>query len=507
MKVLLDTNILIHREAAKIIRSDIGILFRWLDRLHCEKCVHPVSVEEIRKHADKGLVRTFETKLESYVILKTTAPDDPAIATLRTRLDRNRNDSIDTTLLNEVVCDRVDFLVTEDRNVHRKARDVSAALRVFTIDGFLEKVTAENPSLADYSVLSVRKEYFGNVDIADPFFDSFREDYPEFDSWFNRKSEESAYLCTDDAGRVIAFLYLKVEDANEDYSDISPEFQPERRLKIGTFKVVSNGYKLGERFIKIVFDNAIIQNVESIYVTVYENGDKTRLVELLRDWGFVRFGQKENSKGLEAVYCRPCTPEHARQAKTPRLSYPYAKGSNKKFLVPIYPEYHTELFPDSILRTESPDDFVESTPNRNAISKVYISRSIERGLSPGDILVFYRTASGGSAWYTSVATTLGVVQSIITDVSSEEHFLALCRKRSVFSDEELREHWNYNPRSRPFVVNFLYLYSFPKRMNRKALVETGVLGQDPPRGFVPLSDEQFEKLLGGSHVQRTLVVD
>ena len=32
MKALLDTNILIHREASKVINQDIGILFRWLDR-------------------------------------------------------------------------------------------------------------------------------------------------------------------------------------------------------------------------------------------------------------------------------------------------------------------------------------------------------------------------------------------------------------------------------------------------------------------------------------------
>ena len=44
-------------------------------------------------------------------------------------------------------------------------------------------------------------------------------------------------------------------------------------------------------------------------------------------------------------------------------------------LVPIYPPYHTELLPDSILNTESPADFIEQEPHRNAIRKVYVSRS------------------------------------------------------------------------------------------------------------------------------------
>ena len=33
MKVLLDTNIIIHREASKIYNLDIGQLFNWLDKL------------------------------------------------------------------------------------------------------------------------------------------------------------------------------------------------------------------------------------------------------------------------------------------------------------------------------------------------------------------------------------------------------------------------------------------------------------------------------------------
>ena len=62
------------------------------------------------------------------------------------------------------------------------------------------------------------------------------------------------------------------------------------------------------------------------------------------------------------------------------------------------------------------------------------TRSLNRDLTSGDIVVFYRTASGGSAWYTSVATTVGVVQSIITNIHDQDHFVHLCRTRSVFSD-------------------------------------------------------------------------
>lgn len=507
MRVLLDTNIVIHREAANIVRTDIGVLFRWLDRLGYEKCIHPLTVEEISGHQDDRVVRTFKAKASSYHTLRTIAPESTEIANIKEKDDRNINDINDSTLLNELFQGRVDALLTEDRNIHRKARRLGISQAVFTIDAFLEKVTAENPELADYKVLSVRKEYFGNINVFDVFFDSFREDYPGFNAWFNRKSDESAYYCADENGSVVAFLYLKFEGPGEDHSHTNPPFSRAKRLKIGTFKVISNGFKIGERFIKIIFDNALLMRVDEIYVTAFDHGDnQLRLISLLRDWGFIEYGTKRSEAGEELVLVRKATPDCTIDATDPKLAYPYAKASARKWIVPIYPQYHTELFPDSVLKTESPADFVEHAPNRNAISKVYICRSVNRSLVPGDIIIFYRTASGGSAWYTSVATTLGVVQNVTTNIRDKHHFIELCRKRSVFSDEELGKHWDYNPRSRPFVVNFLYLYSFPKRMNRKALVEAGIQGNMAPRGFELLTDEQFEALLRGSKVDRDIVV-
>ena len=59
MRVLLDTNILIHREAATVVRRDIGKLFLWLDKLRSDKCVHPASLDEINKHRDEGVATTL----------------------------------------------------------------------------------------------------------------------------------------------------------------------------------------------------------------------------------------------------------------------------------------------------------------------------------------------------------------------------------------------------------------------------------------------------------------
>ncbi|MBE9059909.1 PIN domain-containing protein [cf. Phormidesmis sp. LEGE 11477] len=508
MRVLLDTNIIIYREANKPPRQEIGILFRWLDQLSYQKCIHPKTIEEIHRHRDKSVVSAFDAKITNYHQLKTLAPENNSISAIRVKYDRNNNDSTDTDILNEIFCDRVDLLITEDRKIHRKALELGIIERIFTIDGFLEKVTAENPELADYKVLSVKKELFGNLNLRDTFFDSFREDYEKFDAWFNKKSDEIAYVCMSESSEVVAFLYVKTEKREECYSDILPPFSPAKRLKVGTFKVISNGYKLGERFLKIAFDNALLFSVDEIYVTLFNRTlEQRRLIGLLHDWGFKKHGVKQTGNGEEVVLVRDFRPKVSKS--NPCESYPYLSSDSRKFLVPIYPKYHTELFPDSILRTESPNDFIENKPNRNAISKVYISRSFERDLKAGDIIVFYRTASGGSAYYTSVTTTVGVVQSIVTNISSDRQFVELCRRRSVFSDDELLQHWNWSTNNRPFVVNFLYVYSFPKRMNLKALIDSGVIQstKSAPRGFEQISDEQFNRILEGSEANGRIIID
>lgn len=492
MRVLLDTNIIIHREAGKISNPDIGILFNWLDKLKATKCVHPITIDELNKHLDPHTVRTMGIKVANYSTLKTQAPFDGEIKKVSSRIDKNDNDISDTRILAEVYTGRVDILISEDKKIHLKAQLLNISEKVFRIDTFLEKVTAENPELVDYKVLAVKKQYFGEVDLSDPFFDSFREDYLGFDKWFNKKSDETCYVCYQ-SNILSAFLFVKVEDENENYSDIKPILPRKRRLKIGTFKVTSNGYKIGERFLKIIFDNALTQKVDEIYVTIFnKTTEQERLIALLEEWGFKYHGTKATPTGNERVYTRDFRRDEEVNRQTPKLTYPYLSKESDVYIVPIYPAYHTELFPDSILRTESPKDFVENEPHRNALSKVYISRSHQRALQSGDILVFYRT--GGI--FAGVVTTIGVVESVITDIKDEAHFIALCRKRSVFTDDKLKEHWNYNKKDRPFIVNFLYVASYPKRPNLKWLIDNQVIPSptDVPRGFKKITRKNFNDI-------------
>lgn len=495
MRVLLDTNILIHREASTVVRRDIGNVFFWLDKLRHDKIAHPVSIAEIEKHEDEKVRNAFRAKLQSYNILKTTAP--PSLEAQQfAATDKSENDRNDTIIINEILMNRVDLLITEDRGLHTKASILGIADRVFTIDAFLEKVTAENPALVDYKVLAVKPTVFGNIDITSSFFDSFRADYggAAFDIWFARKADETVYVCHE-AQDLVAFLYLKVEGPGENYNDMAPAFPPMRRLKIGTFKVEMNGYKLGERFLKIIFDNALRQGVEEIYVTIFRhNEDHERLIRLLQEFGFIEYGTKTSRYGTELVLVRNMTLSF--DAAAPALTFPYFSTNTQGYIVPIWSEYHTDLLPDSILSSESSVDFVEQYPHRNAIRKVYISRSMNRDLHRGDAIVFYR-ANRINGYYKSVVTTVGVVENVHIRIRDAANFISLCRKRSVFADDELLRWWDYKKYNRPFIVEFLYVYSFTKRPNMKELIEHGVIRDvnSAPRGFEPLSKEQFRKIL------------
>lgn len=266
MKALLDTNIIIHRENVIATNYSIGLLFHWLDVLHYEKMIHPFSISELRKYQNDQMQSLYDAKLLAYSVMPCVARQTEDFKSLLADTPSTENDTIDNQLLFEVYCGRVDILITEDRRMRIKAERLGLGEKVFSINAFISKASNDNPSLVEYKALSVKKKYFGDIDVKDSFFDSFRDAYDGFSNWFARKSNEEAYVCYDDKDYLLGFLYLKTEYKDENYMDINPPFEPKKRLKVGTFKVEASGFRLGERFIKIIFDNAIERIVDSIGV-------------------------------------------------------------------------------------------------------------------------------------------------------------------------------------------------------------------------------------------------
>ena len=501
MRILLDTNIVIHRENKRVSNYSIGHLFRWIDRLKHEKVIHPYTISEIQKYRDPETQEAISVKLESYEVLKTVHQPDEAFLAQIDQPEKNENDHIDNCLLYEVALNHVDIFITEDRRLRNKAVPLGLSDRVFSINSFISKVSAENPDLIEYKALAVEKVYFGNVDVNDSFFDSFRSSYDGFDRWFARKCDEEAYICRSDDNRILGFLYLKTEGTSENYSDIEPQFQPKRRLKVGTFKVESTGFRLGERFIKIIFDNALQRKVDEIYVTLFtDRGELVALEELLYRWGFVFHGIKRNGEQKEKVLVKYL---HTMiDGARPKLNYPNCSYSCNKFILPIMPQYHTTLLPDSQLNSENRIDFLGREPHRYALQKVYISWAPTNGAKPGDLILFYRMgAHGENKKYKSVVSTIAIVDEIIENIRSEDELLSLCQNRSVFTVEELKKFWakhRYNLK----ILKFIFVKSLTKRLTLGYLWEKDIIAAPGgPRPFTAITDTQFDMIMRDSETE------
>ena len=497
MKALIDTNILINREMINPIDPEIGTLFYWLEKLGYKICVHPTTKEEILKNKNKKTVDAFLIKMNSYEELGLSRNLNPKVKKICEPIDRNVNDTNDTKLIDEIYSDRVDIFISADKKIHEKAKMLKIADKVFTIKTFLESVAKNTPGLKDYDVLSIRKEKFSAIDLNDPFFDSLKKeytnDYTNFSKWFNRKLGEEVYTLRGENGKLEAFLYLKIEYPNENYSDIKPPFKAGTRLKIGTLKVSKTGMRLGERFLKIIFDNASLNHVDEIYVTVFNNTkDELRLIDMLEDWGFLYHGIKNKD---EMVYCRKYKKSDNQPVnrKEPKKTFPYISQSADFYIISIRPEYHTDLFPDSILRGENPADFDEA-PHRNAISKSYISLSPLKELKSGDAIVFYRT--GGI--HKGVCTTVGIVEEVMLDIKREEDLIEITNKRTVYNQDDLKNLFKRSlslPKEyRVFVINFLFAGTLKKKLNLEELKKRKIV-DNGPRSIVKISKESFGSLI------------
>src|SRR5258708_11134472 len=190
-------------------------------------------------------------------------------------------------------------------------------------------------------------ERFSDIDIRDPFFDSLKTDYLEFQEWFSCKSDERAYTARQTNGHLEGFLYLKGEVGALD--DVQPVLPANRRLKIGTFKIVPHGTRLGERFVKKTFDHAVHEKAEEIYVTIFPRHDS--LIQLLLRYGFSNVGTKQSRNGEELVLLRKVRSITGSVVKDYPL-IPVKPG--RHFFLALYPEWHSRLLPNSIFKTHHP---------------------------------------------------------------------------------------------------------------------------------------------------------
>jgi hypothetical protein len=343
----------------------------------------------------------------------------------------------------------------------------------------------------------IKHVQFNDIDIKDSFFDSLKSDYPGFENWFARKNDEDAYVFYED-NSVNGFLYLKQEVGP--ILDVDPSIPFHNVIKIGTFKINPHGTRLGERFIKKALDYAVVLNAECCYVTIFEKHDA--LIQLFYKYGFERYAVKNGPSENELVLVRDLTKLRGNILH----DFPLLNTNKNKYLLAIYPQYHSAMFPDSILNNESVD-ILKDVTHTNSIHKIYVTSMPVYRANPGDILIMYRTRTDGqSAEYTSVATSVCVVEEVRsqTEFADFEDFYSYATTYSIFDKSDLR-YW-YD-RGNCYTIKMTYNAALSKRLIRKKLIEDIGLDRGARWSFIKLTDQQFFSILEEGGVSESIIIN
>lgn len=483
MKFLIDTNIVVPLEPGSTsdfeINTDHALEFHRLAQKSGNTVyVHPAIEHDILRDKDteratlrKKLLNRYE-KIESppaLSLLEKAHVGDPEIG---------GNDYVDNCLLASIKGDAVDFLVTEDKKLHRKALRSGLDSRVL----FLQEAIALLLDLFDKSPPpppSVKKVFVYELNKNDSIFSSLRQDYsPEFDEWLKncKRNHREAYIIPDeDMACLSGICIIKSEER-------MPTGDRGRTLKLCTFKIseLECGKRFGELLLKAVFDYADNNNYDFIYYTAFPKQDE--LIAFSESFGF-RVFEKQNDKGEYIVYKRLSYSLNDAEKLSP-LEFHIKYGprrvlfqGNNSFLVPIKPMYHQVLFPE--LESQIPI-FHETRPCGNSIKKAYLCHSPIKQIKPGDNILIYRSAD------VSGITAIGAVEDSLR-TSNPDEIARHVGSRTVYSFNSIVGFCN----KPTLAIRFRYVkgLKIPIRLNE--LKKYGIIS-GAPQSIMKLRQEGVE---------------
>ncbi|ACL06180.1 GCN5-related N-acetyltransferase [Desulfatibacillum aliphaticivorans] len=434
MNILIDANILIPLEPGAHTDLEINtkaaiLLHKLANESNSTLCIHPAIHYDIErdKNRDRRSVR-FEL-IKKYKILR--SPPDALI------LDNSivgcpqmgSNEWVDNCLLSATFANAVDFLVSEDKGIHRKANALGLEDRVLSLQDSISLLQALF-DVPPAQLPNVNRVFVYEINDNDKIFHSLRTDYEEFNKWLNRCKREhrEAFIITDRLKKDLAgILIFKLEEG-------LPFGKFGKTLKICTFKVSPDysGNRYGELLMKAAFDYADINRYEYIYFTAFLK--HSGLMTFARSLGFEQ-AQKCNERG-EGIFCKRLkynSKEHNHlTALEAHIKFGPRKvffHNNATFVVPIKPAYHDMLFPE--LSPQTPL-FDEQRPCGNSIKKAYLCHSLSTQLSPGDNLLFYRSQD------TSAVTAIGVVEDTLRSTNAGE-IARYVGTRTVYTFEDIEK--------------------------------------------------------------------
>jgi hypothetical protein len=479
---LIDTNVLIEREGDWVVSEDLQDLERSLREAGHAILIHPLSKQEIRNydHAEKR--ERAESKVATYETLN--LPQYPTSLDDRFRSiipeATSPNEQVDNALLYAAYSDQVDRLVTEDRGIHDKATELGIEDLVLTVSEGSQEFQKNYDAVPNPP--SIQRVTVGELDVDDPIFGSLKEEYPGFEQWIAAHPDRDAYVNRNPDGTLGALIILKPE---VEQIGFEPRLGKEERLKICTMKVASprRGSKTGELLIGIAIRESIQREINEIYLTHYTK-EEDFLVDLIEKYGFQAASKLRNGEDLFLKRLTPGPGDDPSPSEVSKMYYPsYYDGSEvSKFIIPIWPIYHSRLFPNYRKRQPKLGEFHgQFNSEGNAIEKAYLSSSPSRQLEEGDVLLFYRTRDHKEI------TSVGICERVEFDVEEVREIQEIVGNRSVFSDKEISEYAS----SSNTIILFKWHFDLETPVKYQTLLEEDYLS-GPIQSIQSVGDEAYK---------------
>ncbi len=399
--------------------------------------VHPATRDDLLQATDPGLRQQRLAELEKFPRLA-EGRIPAALTSLLGEPTSGSNDHRDLRLLAALHQNAATYLITDDKRLHRRAGRAGLGERILALADalvMLEQLTPATPTppprvqiIAPYA-----------LDADQDIFESLRRDYDGFDEWLNTKvrtdhENRDCFVIEENVSYAALTIVKRLE------SDCSYSL-PQPVTKIATFKV-SNSYvgsKYGELLLKSLFHTANRRGTASLYVEVLPKHEG--LIELLGRFGFKDESHRTGRGELVLVKrLKPPPNSEPLPALMHHITYgpPAVSISGSVFMVPIWPQWHDQLFPDAPRETSLGEQLELMTPDLsthpwgNALRKAYLSNSPSNQLAAGDVLLFYQSRGPANV------SAVGVVEATLRSADPIE-IMAFVGGRTVYTPTEIAD--------------------------------------------------------------------
>jgi len=215
MRILIDTNVVIHLEdSSKILDDSFSELYRLAIENNHEILIHEASIEDIKKDKNYERRQISLSRIKKYTLLC----DAPILG--QEELDSlllaetRDNDRIDNLILYAILKDAANILITEDQGLHKKAKKLGLSDRVH----YIQQAAEFLKRLYSHKLIplnNIKERSLHQIDLRSLFFDSLRKDYDCFNEWYKKSSRggRRAWTYESEDTNIGAMCIYKEEDS------------------------------------------------------------------------------------------------------------------------------------------------------------------------------------------------------------------------------------------------------------------------------------------------------